>query len=79
MLLGLIKRDSGSIKMLALDNIEHESEVKSQISAVFDYIPFHDQLTAVQLSNVLSDVFSQWDKTVYSQFLDRLALPRKKR
>lgn len=79
LLLGLIKRDSGSIKMLGLDNLEHESEVKAQLSAVFDDIPFHDQLTAAQLSTVLSDVFSQWDKAVYSEYLDRFALPRRKK
>lgn len=79
LLLGLIKRDSGSIKMLGLDNIEHEREIKSQISAVFDDIPFHDQLTAAQLSTVLADVFSQWDKAVYSEYLDRFNLPRKKK
>ena len=67
LLLGLIKRDSGSIKMFGLDNIEHEQEVKSQIAAVFDDIPFHDQLTAAQLTTMLADVFSQWDKAVYSE------------
>ena len=79
LLLGLIKRDSGSIKILGLDNVEHESEVKSQIAAVFDDIPFHDQLTATHLSNMLADVFSEWDNTVYSEYLDRFNLPRKKR
>ncbi len=79
LLLGLIKRDSGVIKMLGLDNIEHEAEIKSQIAAVFDDIPFHDQLNAAQLSIVLSDVFSQWDKTVYSEYLDRFNLPRRKK
>lgn len=79
LLLGLIKRDSGSIKMLGLDNLENETEVKSQIAAVFDDIPFHDQLTASQLSIVLADVFSQWDKAVYSEFLDRFALPKRKK
>ena len=79
LLLGLIKCDSGSIKMLGLDNIEHVQEVKSQIAAVFDDIPFHDQLNAAQLSTVLADVFSQWDKAVYSEYLDRFNLPRKKK
>ena len=79
LLLGLIKRDSGSIKMLGLDNIKHEQEVKSQIAAVFDDIPFHDQLTAAQLSTVLADIFSQWDKAVYSEYLDRFNLPHRKK
>ena len=39
-LLNIIKRDSGSIKMFGLDNIKDELEIKEQISAVFDAIPF---------------------------------------
>ena len=32
LLLNLIKRDSGSIKMLGLDNVENEYEIKGQIA-----------------------------------------------
>ena len=59
LLLNLIKRDSGTIKMLGLDNIEHEREVKGQISAVFDELPFHDLLNA----NQLSVISVAWRKT----------------
>ena len=79
LLLNLIKRDSGTIKMLGLDNIEHEREVKGQISAVFDELPFHDLLNANQLSVILSDIFEGWDKKTYFDYLDRFSLPRKKK
>ncbi len=79
LLLNILKRDSGSIKMLGLDNIENESEIKSQISAVFDEIPFHDDLNAKQIGIILSDIFESWNKDAYSDFLDRFSLPHRKK
>ena len=79
LLLNLIKKDSGSIRMFGLDNTEHEKEIKSKISAVFDELPFHEMLTANQLSVILSGIFPDWDKNTFNNYLDRFALPRKKR
>ena len=72
-LLNIIKRDSGTIKMLGLDNIEHEYEIKEQLSAVFDELPFHEDFNAKQMSIVLGSVYKDWEN------LDRFALPERKK
>lgn len=79
LLLNIIKRDSGTINMLGLDNIKYEEEIKNQISAVFDEIPFQDDLNARQLEIILRDIFHSWDSNAFSTYLDRFALPRKKK
>lgn len=79
LLLNLIKKDSGSIKMLGLDNVENEKEVKSLISAVFDELPFHDVLNANQLSVIMAGLFPHWDKAEFFRYLDRFSLPKKKK
>lgn len=79
LLLNLIKKDSGSINMLGMDNVKNENIIKEQISAVFDELPFHDVLTANNISVILSDIFSGWDKNTYFNYLDRFGLPRKKK
>lgn len=78
-LLNIIKRDAGTIKLLGLDNITDEVAIKQQIAAVFDELPFHDQLNARQLDIILRDVFSEWDSEVYRSYLERLQLPVKKK
>lgn len=78
-LLNIIKRDSGTIKMLGLDNIEHEYEIKEQLSAVFDELPFHEDFNAKQMSIVLGSVYKDWDNTRYKEYLDRFALPERKK
>lgn len=79
MLLNLIKKDSGSIKIFGLDNDTHEREIKGKISAVFDEIPFHGVLNTNQVSTILGGVFAEWDKQTYFNYLDRFSLPRKRR
>ena len=79
LILNLLKRDSGNIKIFGLDNIADETEIKSSIAAVFDELPFHDDLNAKHIGVILSDIFAGWDKNKYSDFLDRFNLPRKKK
>lgn len=78
-LLNIIKRDAGTIRMLGLDNIKDEIAVKEQISAVFDELPFHDQLNARGIDIMLREVYNEWDSEVFKGYLDRLALPEKKK
>lgn len=78
-LLNIVKRDAGTIKLLGLDNITDEVVIKQQIAAVFDELPFHDQLNARQLDIILRDVFSEWDSEVYRSYLERLQLPARKK
>ncbi|MBE5933847.1 MAG: ABC transporter ATP-binding protein, partial [Lachnospiraceae bacterium] len=78
-MLNIIKRDEGSIKMLGLDNIKDEYAIKEQLSAVFDELPFDDQLNAKDLNFILRDVYREWDSNLYMGYLDRFGLPMKKK
>lgn len=78
-LLNIIKKDSGTIRILGLDNKKNEIAIKEQIAAVFDELPFHDQLNANHISIILRDIFKEWDNEKYLEYLDRFALPRKKK
>ena len=78
-LLNIIGRAGGSIKMLGLDNIKDELEIKEYISAVFDTIPFQDVLTANNLNAILKEVYREWSSETFYGYLDRLSLPSKKK
>ena len=79
LILNLIKKDRGSIKLLGMDNEENEYEIKSGIAAVFDELPFHECLNANQLSTILSYVYDGWHKKTFNDLLERFCLPRKRR
>mgnify|MGYP003291398115 FL=1 len=75
----IISRDAGTIKVLGLDNIENEYEIKEDVAAVFDELPFHEDFNAKQISIVLSSVFKNWDDEKFKKLLTRFALPEKKK
>ncbi len=78
-ILNITKCDAGSIKMLGLDHIQNEYEIKEHIAAVFDEIPFHESFNAIQVSKMFRGLYSAWDEHKYFEYLDRFNLPRKKK
>ena len=78
-LLNIVKKDEGEIKLLGLDHQKDEYEAKKQIAAVFDELPFDDRLNAVTMDKVLREVFEEWSSETFFNYLDRFALPRKKK
>lgn len=77
-LLGIIKPDEGEFKIFGLDPVKNETEIKRSISAVFDELPFHDQLNARSLDKMLRHIFPNWNSDTYYKYLERFSLPTKK-
>lgn len=77
-ILGIIRPDEGEIRVLGYDTIKEEQEVKKNISAVFDELPFHDMLNARSLDRMLRGIFPEWSSETFQSYLDRFQLPSKK-
>lgn len=78
-LLGIIKPDEGELKMFGMDLKDHEVEIKKNISAVFDELPFHEQLNAKALDKMLRNIFSGWSSETFFKYIERFQLPVKKK
>ncbi len=78
-ILNIISIDSGKITILGKDHIKDEYEMKSQIAAVFDELPFHEGFNATQICTMFSGLYPNWDREKYYNYLDRFGLPRKKK
>ena len=78
-ILNIIRTDSGNIKVFGMDNRKHETEIKKHISAVFDELPFHDELNADTLNRIFRDIYFEWNSEIFRDYLDRFQLPRKKK
>ena len=50
-ILNLIKKDSGSIKIFGLDNVENEEKIKKDIAVVFDDINFPPSFNALKIKD----------------------------
>lgn len=78
-ILNIIRTDGGSIRIMGMDHIEKEYEIKEQIAAVFDEIPFQDCFNAVQLNRVFEGLYVNWSSETFFSYLDRFNLPRRKK
>lgn len=78
-LLGIIRPDSGSIKLFGQTPDKNEAAVKSRIAVVFDELPFHECLNALQLDKIIGELYPRWDSGVFAAYLERFSLPRKKK
>ena len=78
-LLNIVKKDEGEIKLLGLDHKKNEYEIKKQTATIFDELPFDDRLNAVTIDKVLREIFEEWNSETFFNYLDRFALPRKKK
>lgn len=78
-LLNITQVDSGNIKIFGMDLKDNEAEIKSRMAVVFDELPFHDCLNAAQLDRIMREIYHKWSSDTFFAYLDRFALPRKKK
>ena len=78
-ILNIIKADSGEIRVFGKDTRSADVQIKQDIAAVFDELPFHEQLNAKALDKILRRVFKRWNSEVFFGYLERFQLPVKKK
>lgn len=78
-ILHIIEADEGDVKLLGLDYLKDEKEIKEQVAVVFDEIPFHESFTPLALNKMFTGFFKSWNEETFFGYLDRFQLPRKKK
>lgn len=78
-LLNITNIDEGKIRLLGLDHIKDEFEIKNRLAVVFDELPFHDVFNAADMARIFEGLYPEWDNAVYSAYLERFKLPSKKK
>ena len=76
LLLGLLKKDSGEIKILDYDN-PNSLELKDKIGVVFDDLLVPEEMTLVDLEKFCSRVYSKWDREFFYQLIKKFNLSEK--
>ena len=78
-LLHITDIDQGEIRLLGMDHIKEETEIKLRTAVVFDELPFHDLFNARDMARIFEGMYPDWDNGVYDGYLDRFQLPKKKK
>ena len=79
LILNMLKRDNGEVKILGLDNITDEKVAKANVGVVFDANYFCDEWTVTQAEAAVSVFYKNWDKNRFYELLKRFHIaPAKK-
>lgn len=75
LILNLIHRDAGSIRVLGLDNLASEAEIKSRIGYVPDEPQYHGDITLANLKAATAPFYRLWDEQRFRDLASRFELP----
>lgn len=78
-ILRLTTNTSGTIKLFGLDMEKHERELKNRIGVVMDDGGFYDELTMLEMKNVIAPAYSSWSEQDYKSYMDRFSLNSKQK
>ncbi|NLN81943.1 MAG: ABC transporter ATP-binding protein [Clostridiales bacterium] len=79
LILNLIRRDSGTVRVFGRDNIIHASEIKQEIGVVFDEPCFHSILSPKHIARYMRSLYRDWDDDLFVSYLRRFELPDNKK
>lgn len=79
LIMNLVRKDSGEIKVFGLDNAAHDREIKQNIGFVYDENHYYEELTPDEIRSIIAPFYSRWDDEAYYGFLRSFDLPQKKK
>ena len=79
LILNMLKRDSGEIKVFDLDNINNELEIKQNLGVIFDDLFFIEAWKIKDIEDAIKGFYRSWDSKLYRQYLDKFNLPTNKK
>lgn len=79
LVMNLLKRDSGEIKVFGLDNVKHEREIKQRIGFVYDKNHFYDELTLKNTRKIIANFYTNWNDDIYYKYMKIFNLKENKK
>lgn len=71
LILNMLKRETGEIKILGLDNILDEKSIKSNLGIVFDSNYFQDDWKVLEVEKAISTFYKNWNSEKFSNLLKK--------
>lgn len=74
LIMNLIRKDSGEIKIFGMDHVEKEKEIKDRIGFVYDESYFYEGFTLEKMKNIIAPFYSKWDDEAFYDYLEKFEL-----
>ncbi|GAA0181227.1 ABC transporter ATP-binding protein [Clostridium sediminicola] len=79
LIMNLIKRDCGNIKLFGLDNMKDERAIKDRIGFVYDESRFYENFSIKRMSSMIAPFYSKWNQFTFEKYLKDFDLDPKKK
>lgn len=79
LILNMINRDGGEVKIFDLDNVQDEPKIKQDIAVVFDDIYFVDSWKVRDVEKAVKGFFSNWSSKLFDQYVKSFHLSMDKK
>ena len=74
LIMNLLKKNSGEIKVFGKDHIKYEKEIKDRIGFVYDQNYYYEDLTINQMKSIVASFYSRWDDAQFNYYLKEFNL-----
>ena len=74
-MLGMIRPDSGTIKLLGEEISVNTSALKNEIGSVPDEIGLPQNLNAAKIGRIMAGSFSNWNSSTFADYIKKFDLP----
>lgn len=74
LIMNLLQRDGGEIKVFGKDNVKNEREIKEKIGFVYDDCFYYENLSIKDNGKIISGFYKQWDWKVFNNYLGKFNL-----
>jgi ABC-2 type transport system ATP-binding protein len=79
LIMNLIRKNAGEIRIFGLDHIRHEAEIKSRIGFVYDIPRFYDDVRLKEIQSAIAPFYSKWDEGRFLKLCREFDLPLKQK
>lgn len=78
LILDMLRKDDGSVKILGKDNADNISLIKEDVGVVMDEAGIPECLNARQVGKIMNGTFKNWNDSAYADNLRKLSIPLNK-
>ncbi len=78
-ILGMIQKKEGTINILGASQNECLPKINEHLGIVLNECTFPETLTTSDVSTIMKHIYKTWNNTSFSNYMDRFALPKKKK
>ncbi len=79
LIMNLVRKNSGQIRVFGKDHIRHETEIKSRIGFVYDVPHFYEDLKLKSTASAIAPFYPKWDQKLFLKLMDEFDLPMDKK